>query len=169
MYNRIRFNSIRFGLISFFVLIFQSTLFQGLAVGAVKPDFVILLVVFFSLYKGARPGMFYGMGLGIFVDALSGGIIGVNSFVFGCVGFLCGLLEERVYINHFLTKFLVGFSACSVYIVAYYVLALQFFQLPGFFANPDIILGTIVYTSICNIFFADILDRFVIIRSTALL
>lgn len=169
MYNRIRFNSIRFGLISFFVLVFQSTLFHGLALGAVKPDFVMLLVVFFSLYKGSKQGMFYGMVMGLFVDALSGGIIGVNSFVFGCIGFLCGLLDERVYINHFLTKFLVGFSACSFYMIVYYVLALQFFQLPEFFANPDIILGTIGYTSICNIFFADILDRFVIIRSTSLL
>ncbi|MFH1061774.1 MAG: rod shape-determining protein MreD [Candidatus Omnitrophota bacterium] len=166
---RIRFRSIRFGLISFFVLVFQSTLVYSLALGAVKPDFVILLVIFFALYKGAKPGMFYGLVLGLFVDALSGGIIGVNSFVFGCIGFICGLLKERVYINHFLTKFLVGFSACLFYSIVYYILAVQFFQLPSFFANLDIVLGTIVYTSICNIFFADVLDRFVIVRSNSLL
>ncbi|MBU1086998.1 MAG: rod shape-determining protein MreD [Candidatus Omnitrophica bacterium] len=166
---RIRFKSVRFGLISFFVLLFQSTLAYSFSLGTIKPDFVLLLVIFFALYKGQKQGMFYGMVVGIFVDALSGGVVGINSFGLGCVGLLCGLLKERVYINHFLTKFLVGLAACLVYSIVYYVLGEQFFRLPGFFANIDIVIGTMVYTSFCNIFFVDVLDRFVIDRSTSLL
>jgi rod shape-determining protein MreD len=166
---RVRFKSIRFGLISFFIIIFQSTLVQSLALGAVKPDFVLLLVIFFSLYKGPRQGMFYGIVVGLFVDALSGGVSGINSFVFGCLGFVSGLLKERVYINHLLTKLLIGLSAGIFYMFFYYVLAIQFFQLPNFLSSLDIVLGTIIYTSVCNILFADVLDRLVIVRSTSLL
>lgn len=166
---RIRFRSIRFGLISFLTIIFQSTIIHSMSLGAVKPNFAILLVIFFALYNGPKQGMIYAMVIGIFIDALSGGILGINSFVLGCMGFGCGLLKERVYINHFLTKFLVGLAACVFYVVCYYVLSLQFFRLPSFFANLDIVFGTIIYTSICNVFFADMLDRAVIVRSTSLL
>ncbi|MBU1043801.1 MAG: rod shape-determining protein MreD [Candidatus Omnitrophica bacterium] len=166
---RIRFQSVKFGLISFFVLAFQSTLAHSLALGTIKPDFVLLMVIFFALYKGQKQGMFYGMLVGIVVDALSGGVIGINSFSLGFIGYICGLLKERVYINHFLTKFLVGLAASLVYLIVYFVLGKQFFSLPGFFANFDIVFGTMVYTSICNIFFADVLDRLVIVRSTSLL
>ncbi len=166
---KIRFRSISFCFISFLILVLQSTLTYSLALGPIKPDFVLLLVIFFALYKGAKQGMFYGMAVGLGVDALSGGVIGINSFALGCLGLVCGMLEERVYINHFLTKFLVALVACLFYIIVYYVLAVHFFRLPGFFSNLDIVIGTIFYTSVCNIFFTDFLDRFVIVRSTSLL
>ena len=166
---RIRFRSIRFGIISFLILVLQSTLAYSLALGTIKPNFVLLLVIFFSLYKGAKHGMFYGMIVGLGVDALSGGVIGINSFALGCLGFVCGMLEERVYINHFLTKFFVALAACLFYIIVYYILAVHFFRLPAFFSNLDIVIGTIFYTSVCNIFFTDFLDRYVIVRSTSLL
>ena len=166
---KIQFKTIRFGFISFLILILQSTFAYSIAIGAIKPNFVLLLVIFFSLYKGVKQGMFYGMLVGLGVDALSGGVIGINSFALGCLGFICGMLKERVYINHFLTKFLVALAACLFYMIIYYFLAARFFMLPRFFSNLDIVIGTIFYTSICNVFFTDFLDRFVIVRSTSLL
>jgi rod shape-determining protein MreD len=166
---KIKFRSIRFFLLSFFIVTLQSTIVHAIAINHVMPDLILLLVVFFALYNGSKQGMFYAMITGLFADALSGGVIGINSFALGCVGYACGLLKERVYTNHLLTKFLVVFCAGILNTSIYYMLALQFYKLPGFWENFANILGVIIYSAVFNIFFADMLDKAVIERSTSLL
>jgi len=128
-----------------------------------------LLVIFFALYNGPSAGMFCGMVLGICVDVLSGGILGINSFIFGSAGFLCGILKERVYTVHLLTRILIPMISCIFYLGLYYIIAGTFYHLPFLADNFYIILGTIVYTTIFNIFFSLLLEKWVIVRTTSLL
>ena len=166
---KIKFRSVRFFFISFFVVVLQSTIVNSISVYLVKPDMVLLLVIFFALYNGSRAACSYGICIGLCVDALSGGVMGINGVCLGTVGCICGMLKERVYINHFLTKFLVAFGAGILNTLIYYFLAMQFFRLPEIFSNLPFIIGAVVYSSICNILFVTITDRAVIERSTSLL
>ncbi|MFH1094142.1 MAG: rod shape-determining protein MreD [Candidatus Omnitrophota bacterium] len=166
---KIKFKTIRFIFIAYFMLIFQSTLINSISIAAIKPEIILLLVIFFALYNGARAGMFCGMILGLCLDALSGGIVGINSFILGCCGFFCGLLKERVYTAHVLTRILIPLISSIFSLVCYYLIAGYFYHLPLFTDNYGIIFGTIVYTTVFNMFFSIVLDRLIIVRTTSLL
>ncbi|MCG2711187.1 MAG: rod shape-determining protein MreD [Candidatus Omnitrophica bacterium] len=166
---KIKFKTIRFVLIAYFMLILQATLINSISIFSVKPEIPLLLVIFFALYNGARAGMFCGMILGLFLDVLSGGIVGINIFILGCAGFSCGLLKERVYTAHLLTKILIPMISCIFSIGFYYIIARHFYRLPLLTDNFGIILGTIAYTTVFNIFFSHVLERLVIVRTTSLL
>ena len=166
---KIKFKTIRFVLISYFMLIFQATLINSISIASIKPEIILLLVVFFALYNGARAGMFCGMILGLCLDALSGGIVGINSFILGCAGFFCGLLKERVYTAHLLSRILIPMISCVFSLGLYYIIAGHFYRLPILTDNFGIILGTIAYTTLFNIFFSRVLERLVIVRTASLL
>ncbi len=166
---KIKFKTIRFVLISYFMLIFQATLINSISIASVKPEIILLLVVFFALYNGSKAGMFCGMILGLCVDVLSGGIVGINSFVLGCLGFLCGFLKERVYTMHLLTRMLIPMVSCIFSLFLYYIIAVHFYRLPLLTDNFGILLGTIAYTIVFNIFFSSFLERFVVVRTASLL
>lgn len=166
---KIKFKTIRFVLISYFIIIFQATLINSISIATIKPEIVLLLVIFFALYNGPRSGMFCGMILGLCLDVLSGGIVGINSFILGCTGFFCGLLKERVYTAHLLTRTLIPVLGCIFSLALYYIIAGNFYHLPLLSDNYGIILGTIAYTTIFNLFFSNVLERLVVVRTTSLL
>ncbi len=166
---KIKFKTVRFVLISYFMLLFQATLINSISIARVKPEVILLLVVFFALYNGSRAGMFCGMILGLCLDVLSGGIVGINSLILGCAGFFCGLLKERVYTAHLLTRMLIPMITCIFSLVFYYIIAGYFYRLPLLTDNFGIVLGTIVYTTVFNMFFSSFLERLVIVRTTSLL
>ncbi|MBU4477950.1 MAG: rod shape-determining protein MreD [Candidatus Omnitrophica bacterium] len=165
---KIKFKTLRFFLIAYLTLICQATFVHVFSLGGVVPDFVLLLVIFFSLYNGRKNGMIFGLVSGLGVDILSGGIVGINCFVLGCVGLLTGLLKERVYTNHLLTRILVPLAAGIFSIAVYYLLAVRFYQVPSFSENIPVIAGTLLYTTLCNVFFADILERTVVLKQMTL-
>ena len=166
---KIKFKIIRFLLISYFMLIFQATLINSISIASIKPEIILLLVVFFALYNGSKAGMFCGMILGLSLDALSAGIVGINSFILGCAGFFCGLLKERVYTAHLLSRILIPMISCIFSLGLYYIIAGYFYRLPLLTDNFGIILGTIAYTTFFNVFFSHLLDRLVVVRTTSLL
>ncbi|MCK4994873.1 MAG: rod shape-determining protein MreD [Candidatus Omnitrophica bacterium] len=166
---KIKFKTIRFVLIAYFMLIFQCTLINSISIAAIKPEIILLLVVFFALYNGSRAGMFCGMILGLCLDVLSGGIIGINSFILGCAGFFCGQLKERLYTVHLLTRILIPMISCMFSICLYYIIAGNFYHLPLLSDNLGTIFGTIAYTTIFNVIFSLFLERVVIVRTTSLL
>lgn len=62
------------------------------ALGAVRPDLVLLSVVVVALADGAGTGSRYGFSVGLLADLLSGGagLVGVGAFVLLVVGYLVG-------------------------------------------------------------------------------
>ena len=166
---RIRFKTLRFVLLAYITIIIQASVLDYFSFRMMKPDLVLLLVIFFSLYNGVRRGIYCGIFLGLFVDALSAGILGINAFVLGLVGGVCGLLKERVYTTHLLTRVLVSFIAGIGSIIVYYILAVNFYQLPAVMENFGHFLGVIIYTTLINIIFVELIEKTVIVRQMTLL
>jgi len=166
---KIKFRTLRFFLISYLVVVVQSTLINSVSLGLIKPDIVLLLVVFYGLYNGLRRGLLYGLVMGLCVDALSSGIVGVNVFILASIGAACGFLQERVYTRHFLTKVLVSFFAVIFSMLSYFFIATNFFRLPDFSECLQLIIGTVIYTSLFNIIFAEVLEKIVVLRTTRLI
>ena len=87
--------------ISFFCLILQDTLFNDFSVAGGKPDFLLIIVVFFAIFNGSRKGGFLGIILGLLEDLMLGRFIGVNALCKGLIGACIGSFERQFYKNNF--------------------------------------------------------------------
>ncbi|MFH2138846.1 MAG: rod shape-determining protein MreD [Candidatus Omnitrophota bacterium] len=165
---KIRFKTVRFVIIALLSLVFQTTLINIISLGVIKPDLILLLVIFFGLYNGIYRGVFCGIILGFCVDSLSGGILGINSIILGAVGMMTGLLEDRVYRTHFLTKILVPFSGSIFSVTAYYILAGNFYGLPAFSEHIGVIAGSVLYTTFLSLVFFNFLEKQTVLKQYTL-
>ncbi len=163
---KIRFKTIRFIFIAFTALIFQASLIN--VFGPVIPDLSLIMVVFFSLYNGSSCGIVCGCVMGLLLDVFSAGILGVNCFTLGSVGFFTGLLKERVYTNHILTMILVCGGSCMLSILIYYILAQRFYHLYPFWENAGLIFKVILVTTLANIIISSFLEKLVVEKQMSL-
>jgi hypothetical protein len=112
--------------------------------------------------------MVFGIAAGLLVDALSSGVLGINSLIYGGIGFLSGVLQERVYTSHFLTKIIVPFCGGIIAMLGYYLLAIHFYRLPAFPDNGAVIAGSILYTTGLNCVVFTMLEKLVTVKSFTL-
>jgi len=83
-------------------LVLQGTVFVHLAVAGVKPDFVLILAIFYSIVCGPRRGTMIGFLLGLLEDVCLGRFIGMNAFSKGVTSFLAGWLSSGAFSENLL-------------------------------------------------------------------
>jgi rod shape-determining protein MreD len=119
---------------SFFLLsglsLLQSTLLPHLKVLGVQPDLVLLMVVSWSLLRGAEEGMLWALIGGLALDILSSARLGVNTLPLLLIGFLTGLWQRGIVRQDVLVPFLAIPVATVVYQSAMVAL-LKLFGWPG--------------------------------------
>ena len=59
-------------IVSFFCLVLQDTLFNDFSVAGGKPDFLLIIVVFFAIFNGPVKGGWLGLILGLLEDLMLG-------------------------------------------------------------------------------------------------
>ena len=69
----------------------QSTALTRLAIGGVKPDLVLLLVIVGTLLYGARVGIVWAFVGGLFLDIFSGGPMGSSSLALMAAAAIAGV------------------------------------------------------------------------------
>ncbi|MEW6727329.1 MAG: rod shape-determining protein MreD, partial [Bacillota bacterium] len=79
------------------IVLLQSTVLDLVRVAGVKPDFVLVLVVFHAILHGSREGAVLGFLGGLLIDAVSGYYFGLNALGLAIVGYAVGLLEWSLY------------------------------------------------------------------------
>ncbi|MFZ5898388.1 MAG: rod shape-determining protein MreD [Bacillota bacterium] len=79
------------------IVLLQSTVLDLVRVAGVKPDFVLVLVVFHAILHGPREGAVLGFLGGLLIDAVSGYYFGLNALGLAIVGYNVGLLEWSLY------------------------------------------------------------------------
>lgn len=77
--------------------ILQNTLADYLGGFGVKPDFVLIIVVYIGLFFGAFRGEILGFSGGLLEDILSGGPLGINALTKSIIGFLSGIIKKNLY------------------------------------------------------------------------
>ncbi len=95
-------------LIGLLIVILQITLVNLIAIFNVKPDLVIIFLVARALLDGPTAGVLWGFGMGILLDALSGGLMGLGSLAYCLAGFISGQIGANKIISqmHFLIALL---------------------------------------------------------------
>ena len=89
-------------LMAFIGLLLQSTVFSHATIAGVKPDFVLVLVLFTAILEGPKRGVLFGYTLGLFEDIMTGRFIGVNALSKGLTGLLIGWVTGRTYSENLL-------------------------------------------------------------------
>ena len=81
------------------ILVFLGQLYVAplLQLGEIKPDFILLMLIFIAARNGRMTGILIGFGAGLFQD-LTGSltILGAGALVKSCVGFVVGTLNGNL-------------------------------------------------------------------------
>ncbi|MCR4399486.1 MAG: rod shape-determining protein MreD [Syntrophomonadaceae bacterium] len=75
----------------------EGSLLSRLGGAVPVPDLVLMLVAFFAILNGSRPGAVYGFLCGLLEDLLLGRFIGLNALALAAVGYLVGRGEGKVF------------------------------------------------------------------------
>ena len=103
-------------------LILQSTYFEGLKVAGLKPDLVMLIVVFYAVQQGAKKGAFFGFAAGLLEDVFAAKFLGIHAVIKAVIGFAAGMLEKRVYKENIFAPAFVSFLATFVQEAGYIII-----------------------------------------------
>jgi len=74
----------------FLIVIVQLTIIPFIAIGAIVPNLLIILLVFFTLKNGQIYGTILGSILGLLYDIVTGGFLGSTMFSLTLSGFVAG-------------------------------------------------------------------------------
>ena len=88
-------------------LLLQSTLLERAAIKGVKPDIVLIILVFVSLRRGSMAGQLSGFISGIIEDLLSLAPLGFHAFSRTLIGFLYGLFQGNIFLDPVFMPFIV--------------------------------------------------------------
>jgi rod shape-determining protein MreD len=92
-------------------LLMQATLATRIAFGAIAPDFVLLIVVFFALYRGAIPGALMGFSIGFLQDLGNPDLLGLNTMLHSILGYLIGRAASKTFADNIILFFALFFAA----------------------------------------------------------
>lgn len=137
-------------LLSFIILamLLQATVFNFLQVAGVKPDLILMLVVFNGFLRGSKEGAFLGFLAGLLQDIFTGNYIGLNALTKMLAGYMAGLAETRFYNESIIIVSMITFTTSAASLLANYVLLFYLgIQVPAFYAVLQVIIPTSIYTA----------------------
>ncbi|MFC2075658.1 rod shape-determining protein MreD [candidate division KSB1 bacterium] len=103
-------------------LILHTTLFDLIAIGGVRPDLLLIILVLLSLRGGSITGTLVGFIIGFFQDLYSPEMFGLNALTKSIVGYLLGLNKDRVYWGSFPVQAQIIFFSVLFHDFAYFLI-----------------------------------------------
>ena len=135
-------------------LVLQTTIFGNfLDIGGIKPDLLLIVIVFFAFKREQLPSGIFGFICGIAEDSLSGGMLGMNAFAKTIVGIAISIIKQT-YAEKFISIMLSLFLFTIIHEVL--ILILKFIFASTVF-DPLIIIQTILIESIYNMVLGGVL------------
>lgn len=103
-------------------LILESTLLEELKVAGVKPDLLLIFVVFWALFHGKLEGAKMGFIFGLAEDLFVSKFIGLNVLCKMAVGYLVGMMENKFFKENFLVPVFTLFLATITNNILYLII-----------------------------------------------
>ena len=153
----------KYGLIFIIVLLMQIFLSNLLSIGGVRPDFLIIFVLYFAVIYGSFKGVLSGFSIGIIISIFDGGLtVGLLSLIYSIVGYAGGFLKTQHY------KMVPAFFNVSCFLIIFgSFLIYTYFNYDFLFYNDlKIFLLTWLKTSLYTLSILAILQFIVPLRRT---
>ena len=133
-------------------LLAQASLAPRISLGQVSPDFVLLIVVFFALYRGSIRGAIFGFVVGFLQDLGNPDMLGLNALLKSVLGFLMGHAGTKTFPGNIVFLGGLFFVAAFGHDFAYLLL----------FRWPDIgvALAMVVTVALPSAFYTSVLGAF---------
>jgi rod shape-determining protein MreD len=133
-------------------------------IASVKPDLLVILVVFIAIFFGAGAGAEAGFVSGLLKDTYSLDIFGVNIVLLSLIGLIAGMLSPKFFRESKLTQLLLVFASSVLYMISHYfvsslILNVSYVSLPEYLYG--LILPSSLYTAALSlIIFSALIDRY---------
>lgn len=153
--NNVWLRRIVFGLIVFVLLALQSA--NTLVVFGVNPDIMLIVVLLYSVRVGEFKGEIFGFVVGLLQDAMSGGIFGLNAFVYTFLGWFTNFYKKYILVSEWVA-FVIYVVVATLIKYIFYSIFYLIFKGTGFFSGMFFLKmgGEIAYNAFVGIllFFA---------------
>lgn len=136
-----------FILLAIFFSLIQSTAIRYISIGHATPDLIIILLCYIALFHG-RVAIWYGFGMGLFVDLYSIRGFGYNILIKTIIGGVLGYLGNYLYRGRILSHLIVLFFTTWIHDL---IIALSKGEL-SFFRFYSRIIPSSIYTTLVGIF-----------------
>lgn len=110
------------------VTILQNTVLTVFHISEVRPDFTLLLLVFFAHQLGAMQGKLMGFAAGLVMDLLGMAPLGFHSLVYTVVGHLFGMSRGKMYVDSITMPVIFAVAASLVTLFSSLLIAVVFLQ-----------------------------------------
>ena len=133
--------------------ILQTTVFNHLKIYDVKPNILVIVVVCFSLYeKNILSSSLFGMACGVVLDAVGGGIFGVNAILCMYLAMATTVLSSRLFQGKMSIGLLFTCIFGMLYEFVFYSLCIYLWKKGDYAAAVlDIIFPTVVYNIVLSV------------------
>ncbi|MDD5772487.1 MAG: rod shape-determining protein MreD [bacterium] len=135
-------------------VVLKITLFRFIEFGSYKPDILLIIVVFISIYEGPLTGASLGFIGGLTEDILGSGYLGLFTVSKTLIGFALGIIGKHIYKTGIYPYAIAAFAA-SVFQEFFIFFWLKMFQpYASFFGSSfrNIILPLVIYNTILTPF-----------------
>ncbi|KJS18128.1 MAG: rod shape-determining protein MreD [Peptococcaceae bacterium BRH_c4b] len=130
-------------------LIVQSAFLDSFHIWGIKPDLVLVLVVYNAFLRGHREGAFVGFCGGMIQDIYTGSYIGLNALSYMTVGYLVGMTEAKLYKDSSLIMMaLVWFASAGEQFLYYLLMTYTGVTISPLVALVRVIVPTAAYTAL---------------------
>lgn len=114
----------------------------------VTPNLLIIVTCIFGYMKGSKTGIIVGFVSGLLADIFAADVIGMNAFLYMCVGFVSGVFNRLFYRDMVLLPLAIVFGGDFLYDFGYYVLRFLLRNKLDFsYYMMDIILPEMIFTT----------------------
>ncbi|MCL2881644.1 MAG: rod shape-determining protein MreD [Coriobacteriia bacterium] len=131
-----------------------------IAIMSVRPNFLLIVTIIMALVNGPVEGVFVGFAAGILLDLLGTGPFGPAALVMCVVGYLAGVLHERIFAQGWLLPVLVLAASSLLNEILYLIAQISLGQRMSFFsALLTKAIPTVLYTTLVAVIVFPVVSR----------
>lgn len=133
------------------VNVLQSTVFDGIRIKGISPNFSIMIIVSFALLRGSKEGSMVGFFTGLIMDIVFSTSRGYLAIVGACIGYFCGKFNKDFYRENLVLPFLLTLISTTIYGFTISLPFLMRGKINYIYFIRNIIFPEIIYTIILSI------------------
>ena len=108
---------------SFFIIFFlQANFFSSFTIAGISPNLFVILVLFIGLYANQALGVGFGIFVGLFLDLVYSGNIGISAIMLCIVGYLGSYFDKNFSKDNKITILLMVVGTTAIYELGLYFL-----------------------------------------------
>ena len=141
-------NSIRLVFLLLLAFALQTTWIEFLAISSLKPDLVLLVLVYIALREGPQVATCMGFGIGFLQDIYLPADLGLNALTKSLISFAIGYGRTRIVSDNIQVQIALIFGAVLCHDFLYYIgtSAIDLMDMPYFWLRYG--LGRAMYTAL---------------------